>query len=63
MRQGIKLQISLGHEVVTFIVYSMVFGGFLARNARGLGTNGTEPVYRVQSDFDYESILLGLYQE
>jgi hypothetical protein len=30
--------------------------------AGGLGTNGTEPVYRVQSDFDYESILLGLYQ-
>ncbi|KAI1127247.1 hypothetical protein F5Y10DRAFT_266320 [Nemania abortiva] len=31
--------------------------------AGGLGTNGTEPVYRVQSDFDYESIALGLYQE
>ncbi|KAG9230133.1 hypothetical protein BJ875DRAFT_385807 [Amylocarpus encephaloides] len=31
--------------------------------AGGLGTNGTEPVYRVQSDFDYQSILLGLYQE
>ncbi|KAF8861614.1 hypothetical protein BDZ45DRAFT_687434 [Acephala macrosclerotiorum] len=31
--------------------------------AGGLGTNGTEPVYRVQSDFDYGSILLGLYQE
>lgn len=30
--------------------------------AGGLGTNGTEPVYRVQSDFDYQSILLGLYQ-
>ncbi|KAI0476576.1 hypothetical protein GGR56DRAFT_481337 [Xylariaceae sp. FL0804] len=29
----------------------------------GLGTNGTLPVYRVQSDFDYESIALGLYQE
>ncbi|GAW15559.1 hypothetical protein ANO14919_049730 [Xylariales sp. No.14919] len=29
----------------------------------GLGTNGSEPVYRVQSDFDYESIALGLYQE
>ena len=29
----------------------------------GLGTNGTEPVYRVQSDFDYQSVLLGLYQE
>jgi hypothetical protein len=31
--------------------------------AGGLGTNGTEPVYRVQSDFDNQSILLGLYQE
>ncbi len=31
--------------------------------AGGLGTSGTEPVYRVQSDFDYQSILLGLYQE
>jgi hypothetical protein len=31
--------------------------------AGGLGTNGTEPVYQVQSDFDYQSILLGLYQE
>lgn len=31
--------------------------------AGGLGTNGTEPVYRVQSDFDYQSLLLGLYQE
>ncbi|KAI0018016.1 ferritin-like domain-containing protein [Xylariomycetidae sp. FL0641] len=29
----------------------------------GLGTNGTEPVYRPQSDFDYESIALALYQE
>ena len=29
----------------------------------GLGTNGTEPVYLVQSDFDFESIALGLYQE
>ncbi|KAI1800241.1 ferritin-like domain-containing protein [Daldinia bambusicola] len=29
----------------------------------GLGTNGTEPVYRVVSDFDYESIALALYQE
>lgn len=29
----------------------------------GLGTNGSEPVYRVRSDFDYQSILLGLYQE
>ncbi|PBP15662.1 rds1 [Diplocarpon rosae] len=28
--------------------------------AGGLGTNGTEPVYRVQSDFDYQSILLGV---
>lgn len=31
--------------------------------AGGLGTAGNEPVYRVQSDFDYESVLLGLYQE
>ncbi|PSR82810.1 hypothetical protein BD289DRAFT_483667 [Coniella lustricola] len=31
--------------------------------AGGLGTNGSEPVYRVQSDFDYQSIALGLYQE
>ncbi|KJZ73412.1 hypothetical protein HIM_07206 [Hirsutella minnesotensis 3608] len=29
----------------------------------GQGTNGSEPVYRVQSDFDYQSIALGLYQE
>ena len=29
----------------------------------GLGTNGTEPRYMVNSDFDYESIQLGLYQE
>lgn len=39
----------------------MLWADFIA--AGGLGTNGTEPVYRVQSDFDYESILLGLYQE
>jgi len=31
--------------------------------AGGLGTNGSEPVYRVQSDFDYQSVLLALYQE
>ncbi|KAF3764647.1 hypothetical protein M406DRAFT_330976 [Cryphonectria parasitica EP155] len=31
--------------------------------AGGLGTNGSAPVYRVQSDFDYQSIQLGLYQE
>ncbi|KAI1809707.1 hypothetical protein GGS20DRAFT_264391 [Poronia punctata] len=31
--------------------------------AGGLGTNGSEPVYRVQSDFDYQSIALALYQE
>ncbi|EMR65397.1 putative protein rds1 protein [Eutypa lata UCREL1] len=31
--------------------------------AGGVGTNGSEPVYRVQSDFDYQSIALGLYQE
>lgn len=29
----------------------------------GLGTNGTLPRYMVESDFDYESIMLGLYQE
>ncbi|KAI2619848.1 ferritin-like domain-containing protein [Hypomontagnella submonticulosa] len=29
----------------------------------GLGTNGSEPVYRVISDFDYESVALALYQE
>jgi len=29
----------------------------------GLGTNGSEPVYRVQSDFDYQSIALAVYQE
>ncbi|KAI9757779.1 MAG: hypothetical protein M4579_003315 [Chaenotheca gracillima] len=31
--------------------------------AGGLGTNGSEPIYQVTSDFDYESIALGLYQE
>ncbi|UPX14564.1 uncharacterized protein EKO05_0005042 [Ascochyta rabiei] len=31
--------------------------------AGGLGTNGSEPRYMVNSDFDYESIQLGLYQE
>lgn len=31
--------------------------------AGGLGTNGTTPRYMVESDFDYESISLGLYQE
>lgn len=30
--------------------------------AGGLGTNGTQPRYMVESDFDYESIALGLYQ-
>ncbi|KAJ6441651.1 M6 metalloprotease [Purpureocillium lavendulum] len=29
----------------------------------GQGTNGSAPVYRVQSDFDYESVALALYQE
>ncbi|KAI0130403.1 ferritin-like domain-containing protein [Xylariales sp. AK1849] len=29
----------------------------------GLGTNGSAPVYRPQSDFDYESLALALYQE
>ncbi|ORY67552.1 uncharacterized protein BCR38DRAFT_483169 [Pseudomassariella vexata] len=31
--------------------------------AGGLGINGSVPLYRVQSDFDSESIALGLYQE
>lgn len=31
--------------------------------AGGLGTNGTTPRYQVNSDFDYESLQLGLYQE
>ena len=31
--------------------------------AGGLGTNGSEPRYMVESDFDFESIALGLYQE
>lgn len=30
--------------------------------AGGLGTNGTLPRYMVESDFDYYSIALGLYQ-
>ncbi|KAI4598634.1 hypothetical protein KJ359_002524 [Pestalotiopsis sp. 9143b] len=29
----------------------------------GEGVNGSEPVYRPQSDFDYESLALALYQE
>ncbi|KAF2860329.1 hypothetical protein K470DRAFT_258088 [Piedraia hortae CBS 480.64] len=31
--------------------------------AGGLGTNGSAPRYMVESDFDFESITLGLYQE
>lgn len=31
--------------------------------AGGLGTNGTQPRYMLNSDFDFESIALGLYQE
>lgn len=31
--------------------------------AGGQGTNGSAPVYRVQSDFDYQSISVALYQE
>ncbi|KAH8593003.1 hypothetical protein B0O99DRAFT_226257 [Bisporella sp. PMI_857] len=31
--------------------------------AGSLGTNDTELVYRIQTDFDYQSILVGLYQE
>ncbi|PHH88435.1 hypothetical protein CDD83_7534 [Cordyceps sp. RAO-2017] len=29
----------------------------------GIGTDGAAPVYRVQSDFDYQSLALALYQE
>lgn len=29
----------------------------------GIGTNGSAPVYRVQSDFDYQSLALALYHE
>jgi hypothetical protein len=29
----------------------------------GIGTNGSAPVYKVQSDFDYQSLALALYQE
>ncbi|GFP58277.1 protein rds1 [Trichoderma asperellum] len=29
----------------------------------GLGTNGSAPVYRPQSDYDYQSLALALYQE
>ncbi|KEY71172.1 hypothetical protein S7711_02286 [Stachybotrys chartarum IBT 7711] len=29
----------------------------------GIGTNGSAPVYRVNSDFDYQSLALALYQE
>ncbi|KAJ5279492.1 Protein rds1 [Penicillium angulare] len=31
--------------------------------AGGVGTNGSIPVYNAQSDFDYESLALALYQE
>ncbi|KAK1774846.1 ferritin-like domain-containing protein [Copromyces sp. CBS 386.78] len=31
--------------------------------AGGVGTNGSAPVYRMLSDFDYQSIALALYQE
>lgn len=31
--------------------------------AGGLNTNGSAPVYRMLSDFDYESVALALYQE
>ncbi|KAI9832723.1 MAG: hypothetical protein M1826_001282 [Phylliscum demangeonii] len=31
--------------------------------AGGLGQNGSEPNYQVKSDFDFESMALGLYQE
>lgn len=29
----------------------------------GVGFNGTVPIYKVQSDFDYQSLALALYQE
>jgi hypothetical protein len=29
----------------------------------GIGTNGSEPVYKVASDFDYQSLALALYHE
>ncbi|KAG7122385.1 Protein rds1 like protein [Verticillium longisporum] len=31
--------------------------------AGGIGTNGSAPVYRVNSDFDYQSLSLALFQE
>ncbi|KAK5674131.1 hypothetical protein LTS10_013116 [Elasticomyces elasticus] len=31
--------------------------------AGGVGVNGTLPIYMVQSDFDFESVALGLHQE
>jgi hypothetical protein len=31
--------------------------------AGGVGTNGTVPVYMVQSDYDYQSVALGVHQE
>ncbi|KAI9935110.1 hypothetical protein ASPWEDRAFT_186717 [Aspergillus wentii DTO 134E9] len=31
--------------------------------AGGVGTDGTEPVYNAKSDFDFESLALGVYQE
>ncbi|KAL4908217.1 hypothetical protein BDW74DRAFT_147069 [Aspergillus multicolor] len=31
--------------------------------AGGVGTNGTLPVYSVQSDYDYQSVALGVHQE
>ncbi|KAK4040933.1 hypothetical protein C8A01DRAFT_45768 [Parachaetomium inaequale] len=29
----------------------------------GIGTNGSEPIYKVASDFDYQSLALALYHE
>ena len=41
----------------------MALGTLLIVSTGGLGTNGSLPRYMVESDFDYESIALGLYQE
>lgn len=46
-------------------MYSSRLGWKICANVivGGLGTNGTLPRYMVESDFDFESIALGLYQE
>src|ERR1051326_5454116 len=45
----------------SIICYQMVTA--LTSITGGLGTNGTEPRYMVNSDFDFESLALALYQE